>query len=68
MLGCEKQDSQEHLLQCLKLTSKNEDDINFSDPFSSDVTRQAAVTKLFTSLLERREDAIAPPVGPNHIL
>ena len=70
MPGCESEDPQEHILQCLKLTTNkaHDEDINDGDLFSSELTRQAAVTKLFASLLERREDAIASPVGPNHNL
>ena len=61
-MGCKSPDTQEHCINCEKLTfaNTNKNDIEYNDIFSSDITKQVAVTKLFTSLLVRREDAINP--------
>ena len=40
------------------------DNIEYSDIFSNDINKQSTVTKLFTSLLERREVASANSTGP----
>ena len=66
MNGCEELDQQEHLLECDKnypLESRTQD-ISYSDIFSYDITKQLAATKLFSSLLERREVASADSTGP----
>ena len=58
-MGCSEADTQEHALICDTLHPVNSRDtkIAYEDIFSADITRQAAVTKLFSTLLERREDA-----------
>ena len=64
--GCNQQDTQEHCLNCEKMLGTNpaSTDIQYSDIYSSDLNKQVAVTKLFVSLLERREDASAEAAGP----
>ena len=66
-MGCQIPDSQEHCLDCEKLNCNDtlNRSIKYEDIFSSDIMKQAAVTKLFASLLERREDASASPAGPS---
>ena len=68
-MNCGDMDTQEHILRCQKLNSQMSQDktIEYSDLFSSNITQQTAITKLFSSLLERREDACASqPAGPDH--
>ena len=64
--GCNQQDTQEHCLNCEKMLGRNpaSTDIQYSDIYSSDLNKQVAVTKLFVSLLKRREDASAEAAGP----
>ena len=66
--SCGKEvDSQEHCLKC-EVTyppSIRNNEIEYSDIFSNDVSKQAAVTQLFSSLIERREDASASTTGPS---
>ena len=66
-MGCQIPDSQEHCLECEKLNGNDtlNRSIKYEDIFSSDIKKQAAVTQLFASLLERREDASASPTGPS---
>ena len=67
MVGCNDSDTQEHCLQCAKLWSPSNtvnNHIQYHDIFSEDLTKQVAVTKLFVSLLEKREDASAHTTGP----
>ena len=67
MAGCNEIDTQEHCLQCAKLWSSSNtvtNHIQYHDIFSEDLTKQVAVTKLFVSLLEKREDASAHTTGP----
>ena len=69
--GCIERDTQEHCLKCeqVSTTKTHIFDVQYEDIFSSDITKQVAVTKMFTSLLERREDANASqPVGPDHAM
>ena len=69
--GCIERDTQEHCLKCEKnsTTVTENIDIQYDDIFSSDITKQVAITKMFTSLLERREDASASTTaGPDHAM
>ena len=61
------EDSQEHCFECedTYLSGIRDDNILYSDIFSDDVEKQAAVTKLFSTLLQRREDASASTTGPS---
>ena len=63
--GCEEIDSQEHCIECDKLfpPETRTDKTEYSDIFSNDVTKQLTVTKLYSSLLERREVASANSTG-----
>ena len=63
MQGCYEVDTQERCLVCEKniLTSNT---IKYEGIFSDTIEKQVAVTKLFASLLERREDASAYTAGP----
>ena len=65
-LGCESEDTPEHILVCDKLNHEKSrfQDIHYKEIFSDNVARHAAVTKLFVTLLERREDALE--TGPSH--
>ena len=67
-MGCESEDTPEHILVCDKLDhdSSKYQDIHYEDIFSENVARQAAVTKHFVTLLERREDASTLETGPSH--
>ena len=62
-----EEDSQEHCLKCDTIypPSMRKSDIQYSDIFHYDVTKQAAVAQLFASLIERREDASASLTGPS---
>ena len=64
--GCEEIDTQEHCIDCDKIyhPETRTDNIEYSDIFRNDINKQSAVTKLFTSLLERREVASANSTGP----
>ena len=66
MSGCKDTDTQEHCLDCEKKHPSNtrNQNISYSDIYSIDITKQAAVTKLFATLLERREVASANSTGP----
>ena len=70
MPGCTELDTPEHCLQCEKLFNNTQcSDTQYDDIFSSDISKQVAVTKIFASLLERREDSSASqPVGPDRDL
>ena len=63
MQGCYEVDTQEHCLVCEKNISTS-NTIKYEDIFSDTIEKQVAVTKLFASLLERREDASAYTAGP----
>ena len=62
-----EEDSQEHCMKCESIypTSIRNDQIEDSDIFNDDVLKQAAVTQLIASLIERREDASASDTGPS---
>ena len=65
---CGKEDdSQEHCLECEDTYPEGTRDktISYSDIYSEDVQKQTAVTKLFATLLQRREDASASTTGPS---
>ena len=64
--GCEEVDAQEHCIDCDKIYHPEAriDNIEYSDILSNDINKQTVVTKLFTSLLERREVASANSTGP----
>ena len=68
MVGYNEMDTQEHCLQCDKLWSPSNTISNHiqyhHDIFSEDLTKQVAVTKMFASLLEKREDVSACTTGP----
>ena len=67
MEGCDEIDTQEHCLRCPKTFSSinsHNYHIEYHDIFSEDLLKQVAVTKLFASLLEKREDASASTTGP----
>ena len=65
VMGCAELDTPEHCLKCEKLShdETQDTDIVYNDIFSETLSKQAAVTKLFTTLLERREDASSSPTG-----
>ena len=65
---CEtEEDTQEHILQreVIYPTNTRNGSIEYSDIFSQDVDRQAAITQLYATLIERREDASASTTGPS---
>ena len=65
---CGKEDdSQEHCLKCEDTYPEGTRDetISYSDIYSEDVHKQTAVTKLFATLLQRREDASVSTTGPS---
>ena len=66
-MGCAELDTPEHCLKCDKIYPKESRDLNiqYEDIFSDSVYRQADVTKLFATLLEKREDASATDTGPS---
>ena len=68
VMGCLELDTPEHCIVCVQLTPEEaqDKDIQYEDLFSNSVIKQAAITKLFSSLLERREDASASKTGPSH--
>ena len=66
VMGCPELDTPEHCIECVKLNPKEAQDINYEDLFSESFEKQVAITKLFSSLLERREDASALHTGPSH--
>ena len=68
MSGCKDMDTQEHCVDCEKNYPSNtrNQNISYSDIHSIDITKQAAVTKLFATLLERREVASANSTGPQY--
>ena len=62
-----EEDTQDHCLKC-EITyplDTRDSDIMYSDIYSEDILKQAAVTKLFSTLLQRREDASASTTGPS---
>ena len=61
-----EEDSQEHWLECEVIypPSIRNNNIEY-DIFNDNVSKQAAVTQLFSSLIERREDASASITGPS---
>ena len=66
---CVKEEgSQEHYLQCeiIYPPSISNNYIEYSDIFSEDVIKQAAVAQLFATLIERREYASASSTGPSN--
>ena len=67
VMGCLELDTPEHCIVCVQLNPKEAQstDIVYEDLFSNSVTKQAAVTKFFSSLLEKREDASALDTGPS---
>ena len=65
---CEtEEDTQEHILKCEVIypTNTRNSSIEYGDIFSEDVDRQAAITQLYATLIERREDASASTTGPS---
>ena len=67
MEGWDEIDTQDHCLKCAKTfcsSNTHSNHIEYYDIFSEDLLKQVAVTKLFASLLERREDASAFTAGP----
>ena len=65
-VGCKKLDTPEHCINC-KIIVKGEsyvENIPYEDIFSDNVYKQAAVVKLISSLLERREDTSSSSTGP----
>ena len=67
MVGCNELDTQEHCLSCSKLWFDENTQTNtmkYEDIFSEDLLKQVAITQLYASLLERREDASAVTTGP----
>ena len=67
MEGCNEIDTQEHCLKCEKTIPTSNtygDHIQYHDIYSEELAKQVAVTRLFSSLLEKREDASALTTGP----
>ena len=66
-MGCVEEDSQEHAMLCVPMNpiSSRNHNIVYEDIFIEDINIQAAVTKLFSTLLERREDANSEDIGPS---
>ena len=62
-----EEDSQDHCMTCEVTYPEGTRDSNilYSDIFSEDIEKQTAVTKLFSALLQRREDASASTTGPS---
>ena len=69
-LGCPVADTQEHAMLCEPIYPFISRDTNifYNDIFSDDIMKQAAITKLYSTLLERREDASALKIGPSNCL
>ena len=67
-MGCKEIDTPEHCLKCDPIypNESRDPNIQYEDIFSDSVDKQADVTKLFATLLERREDASALETGPSH--
>ena len=67
-MGCPEADYQEHAMHCEPIYPYISRDTNilYNDIFSDDIMKQAAVTKLYSTLLERREDASALTIGPSN--
>ena len=67
-MGCITEDTPEHIQVCEHLNSEEtkNSDIQYEHIFSDNVEEQAAVTKVFVTLLERREDASILKTGPSH--
>ena len=65
--GCEELDTQEHCILCEKAypNSLRNPDIVYNDIFSDDSAKQSAVVKLFSNLLERREETSFLNTGPS---
>ena len=61
------EDTQEHVLECEDTykTGITDNNIVYNDIFSDNIEKQAAVTKLYSTLLQRREDASAFTTGPS---
>ena len=68
-----KEDTQEHCLVCPNIsTNKNvPNHISYDDIFSENLDKQVAITKIFSQILEQRENLInekrqdtSLPVGP----
>ena len=68
VMGCLELDTPEHCIVCVKVTALEAQDkvIHYNDLFSDSILKQATITKLFSSLLERREDANSKDVGPSN--
>ena len=66
-MGCLELDTSEHWIVCVQLTpiEQQNKDILYEDLFSDSTIKQAAITKLLSSLLERREDACASQAAPS---
>ena len=64
--GCIELDTPEHCIICKNIVNEetNVENIIYEDIFSDSVYKQAAVVKLISSLLERREDASSSTTGP----
>ena len=66
-MRCLELDTPEHCLTCDPIYPKETRNYNikYEDIFSETVSKQSDVTKLFASLLEKREDASALDTGPS---
>ena len=66
-MGCLELDTPEHCLSCDPINPKETRNyiIKYKDIFNKTVSKQSDVTKLFATLLEKREDASALDTGPS---
>ena len=66
-MGCLELNTLEHCLTCDPIYQKEtrNNNIKNEDIFSKTVSNQSDVTKLFATLLEKREDASALDTGPS---
>ena len=70
VMGCIELDTPQHCMNFPQLHHEeaHEKYIIYEDLFSDIISKQAAVTKLFSTLLERREDASSSYIGPSRSL
>ena len=71
VMGCQVPDTPQHCMSCRQLKlgeahdKTHEENLAYEHLFSDVLSQQVAVTKMFSTLLERREDA-SSLTGPSH--
>ena len=59
--GCNEEDTLRHLLKCNKLVQEHvvvTDSMEYEDVFSTDLEKQLKVTRLFSTLIDRRNSKL----------